>query len=247
MDISFQLYSARNHPLDSTLSLLAALGYAQVEGFGGVLDDLPRLKGLLDANGLAMPTAHIGLDALERPQETLRTAETLGLEAVICPWLAPGQRPADRAGWQALGARLQELARPYRDAGLTFGYHNHDFEFAPVEGGYAMDALLSEAPDVGVEADVAWLIRGGADAADWLARNGARIFAVHVKDIAPEGENLDEDGWADVGHGVVPWRELFRVIDDKAEARYLIVEHDNPSDLERFATRSLAAVKSFGA
>ena len=60
-------------------------------------------------------------------------------------------------------------------------------------------------PSIGWEMDVAWVIRGGADPLKWIDEYGQRITAVHVKDIAPAGENANEDGWADVGHGTVDW------------------------------------------
>lgn len=247
MDIGFQLYSARNYPLADVLKKIASLGYKQVEGFGGVYGDPEDLRAKLDDSGLAMPTGHIGLDQLGKPAETIRLAETLGIKVVICPWLSPDQRPSDASGWQRFGEQLQRLARPYQDAGLTFGYHNHDFEFARFGDNYAMDLLLNAAPDVGVEADVAWIARGKADPKPWLEKFGGRIVAIHVKDIAVPGQNADEDGWADVGHGVLPWQDLLKTAKSRTSAQYFIVEHDNPSDIDRFASRSIAAIRSFGA
>lgn len=247
MDIGFQLYSARKYPLADVLKKIAALGYKQAEGFGGVYGDPKDLKAKLDANGLSMPTGHIGLEQLEKPAEVIRLAETLGMKVVICPWLAPGQRPGDAASWQRLGAQLQRLARPYIDAGLAFAYHNHDFEFARFGNEYAMDLLLAEAPDISAEADVAWIVRGGADPKAWLQKFGGRIIAIHVKDIAAPSQNANEDGWADVGHGVMPWQDLLATARGSTSARYFIVEHDNPSDIDRFASRSIAAIRNFGA
>ena len=246
MDIGFQLYSARNYPLDDVLKQIAALGYTQVEGFGGVFGDPRGLKSRLDANGLTMPSGHIGLEQLERPAEVIALAETLGMKLVICPWLAPWHRPTDAAGWQRLGEQLQRMARPYIDAGLTFAYHNHDFEFVRFGNDYAMDLLLAAAPDVNAEVDVAWIARGGADPKAWLQKFGSRIVAVHIKDIAAAGQNANEDGWADVGHGVLPWQDLLATA-RKTSARYFIVEHDNPSDINRFASRSIEALRNFGA
>lgn len=247
MDIGFQLFSARNYPLAEVLRSISRLGYRQAEGYSGLYADPKGLRAHLDENGLSMPTAHVALADLKRPEQTLRLAEALDIKVVICPWLAPHERPADGAGWSRFGARLQELARPYQEAGLGFAYHNHDFEFEAFDGRFGLDLLLEAAPAISVEADIAWIARGGADPIRWLSNNGSRILAVHLKDIAPEGENADEDGWADVGHGVLPWAELFTTITQKTGARYFVAEHDHPNDIDRFAARSIAAIRSFGA
>ena len=64
------------------------------------------------------------------------------------------------------------------------------------------------------QADVAWLVRGGAEPATWLRRYSDRLVSAHVKDIAPEGTALDEDGWADVGAGVLDWKSLWQICRD---------------------------------
>ena len=64
---------------------------------------------------------------------------------------------------------------------------------------------------------------------------GDRITAVHVKDIAPAGENADEDGWADVGQGTVDWKGLMAALKEQTKAKYFVMEHDNPKDDKRFA------------
>jgi sugar phosphate isomerase/epimerase len=247
MNIGFQLYSARNYPLADVLKKVKALGYSHVEGYGALYTDPKALKAQLDANGLTMPTAHISLGDLRNTDYTLKLAETLGIKVVVCPWLAPTERPMTADGWRKFGEELQAIGKPFQGAGLTFGYHNHDFEFATYDGKYAMDLLLEAGSALNVEADVAWIVRGKADPAAWLEKNGGRIIAVHVKDIAPAGENADEDGWADAGHGVVPWKQLWPVVRNKTKAGYFIAEHDNPNDIDRFASRSIAFIKSLGA
>lgn len=246
MEIGFQLYSARNFPLTDVLNRIAALGYTQVEGYGSLYTAPTMLKAALEANNLTMPTAHIGLADLEDADKGRRLAETLGIKVVICPWLAPELRGTTGADWSALGERLERIAKPYVEAGYSFGYHNHDFEFQTFDGRYGMDLMLEAAPSVGIEADIAWIVRGKADAAPWLEANGERILAVHVKDLAPQGENADEGGWADVGHGVIPWASLWPIVTGKTRARYFIAEHDNPKDIERFASRSFASIKAMG-
>ena len=69
-----------------------------------------------------------------------------------------------------------------------------------------------------------------------------RIAAAHIKDIAPEGECVDEDGWADVGHGVMDWTAIMAAL-RKTDARWFVMEHDNPKDHSRFASRSIETAR----
>lgn len=248
MNWSFQLYSARNfQPWPDVLKIVSQAGYKQVEGFGGVYTDPKGLRAELDKNGLTMPTAHFSMDMLEGDFDGVRSiADTLGVTLLICPHIAADQRPKDAAGWREFGERLAKVGETAKAAGYGFAWHNHDFEFVALpDGSLPMDHILSAAPDIGWEMDVAWIIRGGADPLAWIDRQGRRIVAVHVKDIAKKGEGLNEDGWADVGHGTVEWKALMAALGSKSNARYYILEQDNPNDIERFAKRSIDAVNSF--
>ncbi|WDR03608.1 sugar phosphate isomerase/epimerase [Devosia algicola] len=108
-----------------------------------------------------------------------------------------------------------------------------------------MDIILATAPNIEWEADIAWIARGNANPNEWFDKYGERITAVHVKDIAPTGEALDEDGWADVGQGTLDWDNLIKDVTSKTRAQYFVAEHDNPSDAERFARRSFDAAKGW--
>ncbi len=241
MDWSFQLYSARNfQPWDKVLKLLGQVGYKQVEGFGGVYSDPSGLRAELDKNGLAMPTGHFSLDILENDFDgARRIADTLGIRLMICPHIAAELRPTDTAGWRGFGDRLGKVGKAAKAAGYDFAWHNHDFEFRPLpDGSIPQEHILSAAPDIGWEVDVAWIVRGGADPMAWIDRHGRRIVAVHVKDIAKPGQGLDEDGWSDVGHGTIDWAGLMKALGTKSAARYYVMEQDNPNDIERFARRS---------
>ena len=246
--ISYQLYSSRNFPpLEDTLARLAALGYKTVEGFGGLYSDMDAVKALraaLDANGLAMRSSHIGLDLVEGdPAQTLEIAKTLGMKEVYVPFLQPDDRPTDAAGWRAIGARLVEAGKPLRDAGLTFGWHNHAFEFEALPTGeLPMDLMLAD-NDLSFEFDVAWAVVAGANPLDTIGIYGSRITAAHVKDRAPAGENANEDGWADVGHGTLDWATLMSALRTAGCANF-VMEHDNPSDDQRFASRAFAHIQT---
>jgi sugar phosphate isomerase/epimerase len=250
MMFSYQLYSSRNYPpLGDTLQMLAQLGYDGVEGFGGLYADKAGLADMaagLKATGLKMHSGHFGLDQVEdTPDWAIEVAKTLGMSQVIVPWIHPDLRPKDAAGWRALGARLQKAGAPVLAAGLKFGWHNHDFEFVALpDGTIPQTALFEGGPDLAWEMDVAWVLRGGADPLAWIDAHKSRIIAAHVKDIAPQGQNMDEDGWADVGHGTVNWAQIMPALRAIGVANF-VMEHDNPSDHGRFAARALASAKTF--
>lgn len=246
MDYSFQLYSARNiEPITDILPRLKALGYSQVEGFGGLFEAPEALGAALAANDLKMPSAHLGLDQLKQIDQTKQIAETLGIKTLICPAIPQEERTQAEPGWQALAETLAGLAETYQQAGYAFGWHNHAYEFAPTESGkLPLEIILESAPALVWECDVAWVVRGRHDPLAWLQRYDERIAAIHVKDIAPEGACLDEEGWADVGEGVIDWKTIMGFVRQKTRAGLFVMEHDNPNDVERFAQRSIAFCRS---
>lgn len=245
--IAYQLYCSRNFPpLGDTLRKLSELGYKNVEGFGGLLADVDSLKSGLEANNLAMPSCHFALDMLEQDAAgAVATAKKLGIEKVIVPYIGPEDRPTDTQGWIAFGQRLAAAGKPVQDAGLVFGWHNHAFELdATPEGDMPLDLIADASPELMLELDLGWVRVAGHDPVAWIEKYASRLTAVHVKDIAPDGTATDEDGWADVGHGIQDWAAIHAAL-QQAGVDHYVVEHDNPSDDARFARRSLAAVQSF--
>lgn len=243
-NISFQLYSARNFPpLGDVFALLARIGYRNVEAFGGLFSDPATLQADLEKHGLAMPTAHFSLEQLRDREKTLGIARQLGIKTLYCPAIPHEKWKQPEKDWISLAAELAELGKVYKGEGFGFGWHNHHFEFWPTASGrLPMDILLDGAPDIDWEMDVAWIVRGGQDPKKWIAEHGHRVNAIHVKDIAPEGQAEDEDGWADVGYGILNWPELSSLIKSGTRTEYLVMEHDNPNNLERFASRSFGTV-----
>lgn len=248
-EFSYQLYSSRNFPpLSDTLKMLGGFGYNQVEGYGGLFSNpaaVEELKGNLSANGLTMPTGHISLDMVrDKPDRVTEIAKALGMEAIFVPAVGPDERTKDAAGWRAFGKQLAAAGEPYWKAGLIFGWHNHAFEFVATETGeMPLDLIMSGDPKLALEFDVAWAVKGGQDPLAWIDAYSDRIVAAHIKDIAPEGECANEDGWADVGHGVMDWKAIMAAL-RKTKARWFVMEHDNPSDHERFARRSIEAART---
>lgn len=247
---SYQLYSSRNFtPLENTLKMLASLGYRYVEGYGGLAEtigsDAAQLKNLLDQSNLEMPSCHIGIEQLENEKASVvEMSAKLGIRQIFVPAIDEEKRTQNSSDWIELAGRLQQLHQSYAVEGIAIGWHNHDFEFRKTETGeFALDILLKNAPDIDLEFDLAWAVRADQDPLLWIEKYGGRIVAAHLKDLAATGECGDEDGWADVGQGVMDWKTLHAEL-LKRDLKFLIMEHDNPSDHQRFASRSINYCRS---
>lgn len=244
MKLSLQLYSARfATPYADVIRRLSALGFNAAEGFGGAFDDMPAIRAALEETGMTMPSLHVSLNMIETdPQAVADLAGQVGATMIFAPHLTADQQPKDSQGWQAIGARLAAAHKDMTARGLRFGWHNHDFEFHPTpDGQIPMQIMLDAAPMIEWEADIAWIVRGKGDPLDWIARHGDRITAAHFKDIAPEGEKTDEDGWADPGTGTMDWPAIITALREQTRIELLVAEHDKPSDFDRFATQAARA------
>jgi len=232
-NLAVQMYSLRelSAPLDDTLREIAAAGYSGIETVGTQGVSADELRALLEKHGLRVVSSHVGLTDLEAdPDGVIAFNRAVGNDTLIVPWIAPDARSDRTADWQALGARLGALAKVCERDGLRLMYHNHDFEMRELDGKTALEHLLAGAGEsLGVELDLAWVVRGGRDPVALLETFWGRVARVHVKDIAPAGQNEDEDGWADVGSGTLDWDTLLNAA-KAAGAEWFVVEHDKPKD-----------------
>ncbi len=245
-NLSFQLFSARNTPLAEALEIVASAGYTSVEAYRDNLTDPDEFKKLLAANKLHCASVHVGRDELKNNMpQTLDMAAQFGVRQIVCPYLLPEARPTDSNGWQLLAEEMAGYCQQINAAGLPFAWHNHDFEFVrTADGVLPIRLLLDAAVDLQWEIDLGWIQRAGEDPASWLRTYADRISSVHLKDLAAVGDCLDEDGWADVGHGVLDWSAIQSELKSVNTDLY-VVEHDNPSDLQRFAQRTIATISGW--
>src|SRR6202048_506128 len=249
--LSIQLYTLRSlGKLDLVLDTVRQAGYGHVETVGSQLDDAENVRTKLNARGLKVSSSHIGLEALrERPLVVVRACRTLGFDQLFMPAVPPEQRQSDAPFWRALGRELGEIAERMGGQGITFGYHNHHWELAPKDGAKTALELIFEAAEgspLSWQVDIAWLVRGGADPKEWMERYRDRVVSAHVKDIAPQGKNEDQDGWADVGAGVLDWRDLWKAA-RAAGANWVGGEKNNPADPAETARASYAFISQMGA
>ena len=102
------------------------------------------------------------------------------------------------------------MAERLRAQGLELGYHNHHWELQPKDGAKtALELIFEAAEGSPLPGRLMWLGWCAARSSrPWLQRYRSRLTSAHVKDIAPPGQNQDEDGWADVGSGAGLARSL---------------------------------------
>jgi len=240
--LSIQLYSLRDlGSVDHVLDAAAAAGFRHVEMIGAHLDDAEAVRAKLDARGLKGSSSHVGLGQLrDRADAIIAACQSLGIDELYMPAVPLEDRDMDAEGWRAIGLELGHLAEAFKKSGIQLGYHNHDWELRLKEADTtALELIFDTAGSAPLtwQADVAWLVRGGADPDLWLSNLGNRLRSVHVKDIAPDGEKQDEDGWTDVGTGTLHWPRLWQVT-RAGGAGWMVVEHDKPADPAGFAKRS---------
>jgi len=239
--VGIQLYTVRGameKNVESTLARVAKIGYREVE-FAGYFGRTPaQIRAALDANGLEAPSAHIAIADVRSPDwtRTLEGARTMGHRYLIVAWLDQNDR-VSRDSYRAIADALLAGGAKAAEFGITLGYHNHNFEFTPLDGKTGLEVMLDRTAGSTVvfEMDLYWIISAGQDPVAWFERFPGRFPLVHVKDSAgpPKYEMRD------VGAGTIDWK---RILSHHAQAgiKYYFVEHDDPPDPFASAAASYA-------
>jgi len=267
VDIGLQLSTVTSLMLadfEGTLARVAEIGYNQVEfsamGFLGRKSDYVRQ--LLTRHNLVAPVGRItpvlptdffelsrseavqvfrerGRPELllENVRHSIADAQDLGQKYLNLPALMP-EHFQTMAQIKRTIDLLNEAGELCMEHGILFGYHNHNWEFAPVDGVVPYDLMLEQtAPDkVSFQLDAYWVVKGGGGLEDYLTRYPGRFSSCHLKDIDQNGD------FADVGHGEIDFPAFAR----KALAqgtRYFFVERDNPPAPALSIERSFAYLK----
>jgi sugar phosphate isomerase/epimerase len=225
LQVALELYTVRDETkrdFAGTLRRVAGIGYAGVEfaGYGDLTAQ--EMSALLAETGLRVAGTHLGLDALQDPQldASIRYCLDIGCSIIVLPWLANEWRTQE--GMQALAPRLNAIGQRCREHGITFAYHNHDFEFTRVDGVYLLDYLLQATHPslVKIELDVYWAAYAGVDPVLYLQTLADRVALIHLKDMAADRSMTE------VGKGILDMQHICEF----AQVRGLwgVVEHDHP-------------------
>jgi sugar phosphate isomerase/epimerase len=227
--IALQLYTVRelaSNDLPGTLRAVAATGYESVEI--AALDDTPasELGRLLDETGLRPIAEHVGIEQLRSdPVRVGDRMEVLHCPRVIVPWLPEDNRrtPDDVRGF---ASELNGIGRQLAERGIRLGYHNHAFEFEPLDGTTVWDVLLAEvSPEIELELDVFWASVGGRDPVETIRSAGTRLRLLHMKDRGAGAEPRD----VPVGEGTLDIPGIVRA-GREAGVEWYVAEQDEPRD-----------------
>jgi sugar phosphate isomerase/epimerase len=241
--VGIQLYTLRSimpQDFDGTLARVAEIGYREVE-FAGYHGRTPeQVRAVLDRVGLTAPSAHVSNPVLGPAwDKTIEAAVTIGHRYLIVPSLSAAQR-ASADSYRAVAENFNRAAERAKQAGILFGYHNHDREFTAVDGRIGYDILVEETDPnlVTLQMDLFWIIRGGQDPLRYFERYPGRFHSVHVKDMDASPERR----MVDVGKGSIDFRKILGQ-HERAGIRHYFVEHDSPESPLDSARVSFAYLK----
>ncbi|WP_336749644.1 sugar phosphate isomerase/epimerase [Pantoea vagans] len=228
--------------IERSLSAIAQMGFINVETIGDHLDDAHKMRGMLDSQGLVAISGHVGLpEVQQRLRWVIEQSLVLGAKEVYMPAVPPELRNSRKEFWQALGAELGEMASEFKQAGIQFGYHNHDWEFAAFkDGSYPLDYLMqgSEGSGLTWQADFSWIRRGGQNPFEWLQTYKNRLSSIHLKDELPSPFDPVYRGWCALGDGVLNMHDAIGEMTAIQPAVSWFLEHERAQDPVQFCRDS---------
>jgi sugar phosphate isomerase/epimerase len=249
-NIGVQLYTVRDaiaKDFDGSLAKVAAAGYKEVELAGFAFDGgqvtyfgktPAEMRAALDHHGLVAPSTHVNYTSLapENFPKVLEASKVLGHQYIVNPWIEEEIRKQP-GGWTHVTETFNRVGESSKKAGFQFCYHNHWFEFLPVDGKLPYDILLQgcDANLVKMEMDLCWITAAGADPIKYFDQYPGRFPLVHVKDLKKlppistgGAQNFgDTVDLTEVGSGIIDWKRLFSNA-EKAGIKVYVVEHDHP-------------------
>ncbi len=258
LPVGIQVYGLRdlleNTPenFKSVITKVKEMGYDGVElaGLYGLKPEF--VKKTLDEVGLTPISAHVAFqEMMDDIDKVIADYSVIGVKYLVMPYMAEEYRPANPAGFKEFLPLLNEVGEKIHKAGMTFLYHNHDFEFVKLENGkWGYDEMFDAIPaeNLQSELDTCWCDVATGEAPEFIKKYTDRIPVVHLKDYIKKGEvknmykliGIDEEesdgdtgyfGFRPVGFGQMIWEPVLAAAMD-ANAQWVIVEQDEHYELE---------------
>jgi sugar phosphate isomerase/epimerase len=216
--IGFQTWSVKDilaKDFAGTLKMMAGLGYKLVEmcspkgyatnGFGPLVNmKTAEMRSTINDAGLSCPSCHFGFGELTDDLDgRIEWAQQLGLTQMICStfWLPKTDTLKD---YLDAADKLNKAAEKIKKAGMQAGFHNHEFEFAILDGQLIYDALMNRFnPDLVKMQFQTEVINLGYKASDYFTKYPGRFISSHLSDWTADKKEVP------IGQGVIDWKEFF--------------------------------------
>lgn len=237
--IGLQLYTLRDiitQDVKGTLEKVARIGYKDIEAYGYANGKIFGLayadfNSIIADLGMKLVSCHYGSGFGSTDSGTLRNgweqavedAARAGQRYMVAAWLEPGERQTID-DYKKLCAMINQRAEYASQHGVRMGYHNHSYEFQPLDGVVPYDVLLTELDDryVSMELDLYWVASAGLDPLTYFERYPGRFSLWHVKDM----DKKDPAKNADVGSGTLDFPAIFSEA-RKSGMTHFFIEQEN--------------------
>jgi len=191
--LALQLYTLRDlmaREFAGTLEQVAQIGYLGVEtAFFSDNITLPDAARIIRNLGLTVIAAHTEIPLGDDQAAVLALAETFACRRIIWHGWPQAEEYNTIDGTKRLAERYNRANQVAQKNGLSFGLHNHWWEFEPVEGQYRYQILLDSLdPSIFFEVDTYWIKTAGLDPVAIVTELGLRYCT--SKTAQPAKANL---------------------------------------------------------
>lgn len=255
-NIGLQIYTLRDQlkvDLKGTLKAVAEAGYQQVEpyGFPGGGDMIEVAKDL----GLGVNSIHFEWETAVNPSDEdfsdfkkiVAEAKETGFSHLVVPYLHDKDRK-NLDGYKRVAGNLNKAAVIAKEAGIQLAYHNHSFEFQPMEESTGYDIFVQEFCDeMKFEVDVFWVKAANLDPVSLIKGLSGRVSQLHLKDIKeglklPMYGGLPKEAFKELGKGIIPMEPIIEAA-KAAGVAHCHVEQDQSPDPIASIKESVAYLK----
>lgn len=216
-NIGLQLYTLRDQlkqDASGTMKVMAEAGYKQAELFGFPnCDDLVRAA---HDHGLAIHSSHFEWESAVNPSDQgfsdfkkiIEKAKDLRLGHLVVPYLHDKDRRSIN-GYKRIAENLNKAASLAKEAGIQLSYHNHSFEFAPLEGSSGYEVFMKEFDsEMKFEIDVFWVQAAQMNPVELIQKLKGRVSQLHLKDLKqglqlPIYGGMPKEGFKELGKGCI--------------------------------------------
>ncbi|WP_130838330.1 sugar phosphate isomerase/epimerase family protein [Lachnoclostridium sp. Marseille-P6806] len=259
LPVAIQVYSLRdlleNTPenFKSVMQQVKSMSYDGIELAGLYGLEPGYIKEVLDEVGLVPISAHVPFnEMMDDLDKVIADYSIIGVRFLVMPYMADQYRPGvSPEGFQSFLPLLNEVGKKIHDAGMTFLYHNHDFEFVRLPGGqWGYDAMFDAIPHdyLMSELDTCWCDVATGEAPEFIRKYTGRIPVVHLKDYIKKGDvknmykligiDAEEDdketgyfGFRPVGFGQMLWEPILET-SLAAGTKWVVVEQDEHYEMD---------------